>query len=311
MKGIWTMRKIIVGSRRSQLAMTQTKWVIEQLKKAGAQNEFEIKEIVTKGDQIVDVQLSKVGGKGLFVKEIQQQMIAGEIDFAVHSMKDVPAELPEELFISCMPKRVDARDVLICENGYTLETLPEGAVIGTSSLRRGAQMLAARPDFEIQWIRGNIDTRLKKLETENFNAILLAKAGLERMGWTDRVDFEALDADMMVPAVGQGVLAIESRKDDAEVTAVLQLLHDDVTAKAATAERTFLKAIEGSCHVPVGGYATVNGDDVTLTGLIASVDGKEVLRVTKTSSDAVALGNEVADDLLGRGGREILASVNA
>ncbi|KAB2860194.1 MULTISPECIES: hydroxymethylbilane synthase [Exiguobacterium] len=305
------MRKIIVGSRRSQLAMTQTKWVIDQLKKAGAQNEFEIKEIVTKGDQIVDVQLSKVGGKGLFVKEIQQQMLAGDIDFAVHSMKDVPAELPEELYISCMPKRVDARDVLICENGYTLETLPEGAVIGTSSLRRGAQMLAARPDFDIQWIRGNIDTRLKKLETENFNAILLAKAGLERMGWTDRVDFEALDADMMVPAVGQGVLAIESRKDDAEVTAILQLLHDDVTAKAATAERTFLKAIEGSCHVPVGGYATVDGDDVTLTGLIASVDGKEVLRVTKTSSDAVALGKDVADDLLGRGGREILASVNA
>ncbi|UTT42072.1 hydroxymethylbilane synthase [Exiguobacterium aurantiacum] len=305
------MRKIIVGSRRSQLAMTQTKWVIDQLKKAGAQNEFEIKEIVTKGDQIVDVQLSKVGGKGLFVKEIQQQMIAGDIDFAVHSMKDVPAELPEELFISCMPKRVDARDVLICENDYTLETLPEGAVIGTSSLRRGAQMLAARPDFEIQWIRGNIDTRLKKLETEKFNAILLAKAGLERMGWTDRVDFEALDADMMVPAVGQGVLAIESRKEDAEVTAILQLLHDDVTAKAATAERTFLKAIEGSCHVPVGGYATVDGDDVTLTGLIASVDGKEVLRVTKTSTDAVALGNDVADDLLGRGGREILASVNA
>jgi hydroxymethylbilane synthase len=172
-------------------------------------------------------------------------------------------------------------------------------------------MLAARPDFDIQWIRGNIDTRLKKLETENFNAILLAKAGLERMGWTDRVDFEALDADMMVPAVGQGVLAIESRKDDAEVTAILQLLHADVTAKAATAERTFLKAIEGSCHVPVGGYATVDGDDVTLTGLIASVDGKEVLRVTKTSSDAVALGKDVADDLLGRGGREILASVNA
>ncbi|TCI23465.1 hydroxymethylbilane synthase [Exiguobacterium sp. SL-10] len=305
------MRKIIVGSRRSQLAMTQTKWVIDQLKKAGAQNEFEIKEIVTKGDQIVNVQLSKVGGKGLFVKEIQQQMIAGDIDFAVHSMKDVPAELPEELYISCMPKRVDARDVLICENGYTFETLPEGAVIGTSSLRRGAQMLAARPDFEIQWIRGNIDTRLKKLETENFNAILLAKAGLERMGWTDRVDFEALDADMMVPAVGQGVLAIESRKEDAEVTAILQLLHDDVTAKAATAERTFLKAIEGSCHVPVGGYATVDGDDVTLTGLIASVDGKEVLRVTKTSSDVIALGNDVADDLLGRGGREILASVNA
>lgn len=304
------MRKIIVGSRRSQLAMTQTKWVIEQLKKAGAQNEFEIKEIVTKGDQIVDVQLSKVGGKGLFVKEIQQQMLDGDIDFAVHSMKDVPAELPEALYISCMPKRVDARDVLICENGHTLETLPEGAIIGTSSLRRGAQMLAARPDFEIQWIRGNIDTRLKKLETENFNAILLAKAGLERMGWTDRVDFEALDPDMMVPAVGQGVLAIESRKDDAEVTAVLQLLHDDVTAKAATAERTFLKAIEGSCHVPVGGYATVDGDDVTLTGLIASVDGKEVLRVTKTSKDEIELGQDVANELLGRGGREILASVD-
>lgn len=310
MKGTNVMRKIIVGSRRSQLAMTQTKWVIEQLKQAGAKNEFEIKEIVTKGDQIVDVQLSKVGGKGLFVKEIQQQMLAGDIDFAVHSMKDVPAELPDQLFISCMPTRVDARDVLICENGYTLETLPQGAIIGTSSLRRGAQMLAARPDFEIQWIRGNIDTRLKKLDTENFNAILLAKAGLERMGWTDRVKFEALDADMMVPAVGQGVLAIESRKDDAEVIQILQLLHDDVTAKAATAERTFLKAIEGSCHVPVGGYATVDGDTVTLTGLIASVDGKNVLRVTKSSTDEIALGQDVAADLLGRGGREILASVN-
>ncbi|MBR2679650.1 MAG: hydroxymethylbilane synthase, partial [Exiguobacterium sp.] len=137
------MRKIIVGSRRSQLAMTQTKWVIEQLKQAGATNEFEIKEIVTKGDQIVDVQLSKVGGKGLFVKEIQQQMLDGDIDFAVHSMKDVPAELPEELYISCMPKRVDARDVLICENGYTFETLPKGSIVGTSSLRRGAQILAA------------------------------------------------------------------------------------------------------------------------------------------------------------------------
>lgn len=304
------MRKIIVGSRRSQLAMTQTKWVIEQLKQAGATNEFEIKEIVTKGDQIVDVQLSKVGGKGLFVKEIQQQMLDRDIDFAVHSMKDVPAELPEELYISCMPKRVDARDVLICENGYTFETLPKGSIVGTSSLRRGAQILAARPDLEIQWIRGNIDTRLKKLDSENYNAILLAKAGLERMGWTDRVDFEALDPDVMVPAVGQGVLAIESRKDDAEVTAVLQLLHDDVTAKAATAERTFLKAIEGSCHVPVGGYATVDGDDVTLTGLIASVDGKEVLRVTKTSTDGIALGMDVAEELLGRGGREILASVN-
>ena len=304
------MRKIIVGSRRSQLAMTQTKWVIEQLKQAGAQNEFEIKEIVTKGDQILDVQLSKVGGKGLFVKEIQQQMLAGDIDFAVHSMKDVPAELPEDLFISCMPKRVDARDVLICENGHTFETLPQGAVIGTSSLRRGAQMLAKRPDLEIQWIRGNIDTRLKKLETEAYDAILLAKAGLERMGWTDRVAFEALDADIMVPAVGQGVLAIESRKADDEVTALLQLLHDDVTAKAATAERTFLKAIEGSCHVPVGGYATVSGDEVTLTGLIASVDGKEVLRVTKTSTDEIALGQYVAEELLGRGGRDILAAVN-
>lgn len=304
------MRKIIVGSRRSQLAMTQTKWVIEQLKLAGAQNEFEIKEIVTKGDQILDVQLSKVGGKGLFVKEIQQQMLAGDIDFAVHSMKDVPAELPEDLFISCMPKRVDARDVLICENGHTFETLPQGAVIGTSSLRRGAQMLAQRPDLEIQWIRGNIDTRLKKLETEAYDAILLAKAGLERMGWTDRVAFEALDADIMVPAVGQGVLAIESRKADDEVTALLQLLHDDVTAKAATAERTFLKAIEGSCHVPVGGYATVSGDEVTLTGLIASVDGKEVLRVTKTSTDEIALGQDVAEELLGRGGRDILAAVN-
>lgn len=305
------MRKIIVGSRRSKLAMTQTKWVIDQLKRAGAQNEFEIKEIVTKGDQILDVQLSKVGGKGLFVKEIEQQMLDGDIDFAVHSMKDVPAELPQGLTISCMPPRVDARDVLIGENGHTLATLPEGAIVGTSSLRRSAQLLAVRPDLTIQWIRGNIDTRLKKLEEESYQAILLAKAGLERMGWADTLDFEALDPEVMVPAVGQGVLAIESRVDDAEVTAVLQLLHDEETAKAAIAERSFLAAIEGSCHVPVGGYATVEGEDVVLTGLIASLDGKEVLRVTKRSQDSVALGEDVARELLESGGREILDAVDA
>ncbi|WP_214763459.1 MULTISPECIES: hydroxymethylbilane synthase [unclassified Exiguobacterium] len=304
------MRKIIVGSRSSKLAMTQTKWVIEQLKQAGAPYEFEIKNIITKGDRILDVTLSKVGGKGLFVKEIEQQMIDEDIDFAVHSMKDLPSELPTGLIIGATPARVDARDALITKTGGGLDSLPEGAVVGTSSLRRGSQLLKLRPDLKIESIRGNIDTRLEKLKTGPFDGILLAAAGLQRMGWSDEIVSEYISTDDMIPAVGQGILAIECRADDQEVRDLLNLIHDQMTEKVAFAERAFLAAIEGSCHVPVGGFATINEDlSTTLVGFLGSVDGQQILLERETSLDPMQLGQTVATRLLDAGGREILASL--
>ncbi|WP_214846756.1 hydroxymethylbilane synthase [Exiguobacterium sp. s193] len=304
------MRKIIVGSRSSKLAMTQTKWVIEQLKQAGAPYDFEIKNIITKGDRILDVTLSKVGGKGLFVKEIEQQMLDEEIDFAVHSMKDLPSELPAGLIIGATPARVDARDALITKTGGGLETLPEGATVGTSSLRRGSQLLKLRPDLKIESIRGNIDTRLEKLKTGPFDGILLAAAGLQRMGWSDEIVSEYISTDAMIPAVGQGILAIECRDQDQEIRDLLNLIHDQMTEKVAFAERSFLSAIEGSCHVPVGGFATINEDlSTTLVGFIGSVDGTQILLERETSLDPMQLGQLVADRLLDAGGREILAAL--
>ncbi|ACB61589.1 hydroxymethylbilane synthase [Exiguobacterium sp. PvP048] len=304
------MRKIIVGSRSSKLAMTQTKWVIEQLKQAGAPYEFEIKNIITKGDRILDVTLSKVGGKGLFVKEIEQQMIDEDIDFAVHSMKDLPSELPTGLIIGATPSRVDARDALITTTGGGLDSLPEGAIVGTSSLRRGSQLLKLRPDLKIESIRGNIDTRLEKLKTGPFDGILLAAAGLQRMGWSEDIVSEYISTDDMIPAVGQGILAIECRANDQEVRDLLNLIHDQMTEKVAFAERSFLAAIEGSCHVPVGGFATINEDlSTTLVGFLGSVDGQQILLERETSLDPMQLGQTVATRLLDAGGREILASL--
>ncbi|MEH7387739.1 hydroxymethylbilane synthase, partial [Bacillus sp. JJ1521] len=225
------MRKIIVGSRRSKLAITQTNWVIEQLKNLGLPYEFEVKEIVTKGDKILDVTLSKVGGKGLFVKEIEQALYDKEIDMAVHSMKDMPALLPEGLVIGCVPKREDHRDVIISKENISFEKLPSGAIVGTSSLRRSAQLLAKRNDIEIKWIRGNIDTRLSKLETEDYDAIVLAAAGLKRLGWSDNVVSEFVEPEVCLPAVGQGALAIECREDDADILLLLSKLNDEYTQK--------------------------------------------------------------------------------
>ncbi|MBE3569281.1 MAG: hydroxymethylbilane synthase, partial [Bacillales bacterium] len=270
------MRKIIVGSRRSKLAMTQTKWVIQQLKKLNPSYDYEIKEMVTKGDKILDVTLSKVGGKGLFVKEIEQAILNKEIDMAVHSMKDMPAYLPEGLTIGCVPEREDHRDVLISKSGLALDQLPSGAKIGTSSLRRGAQILSRRPDVKIQWIRGNIDTRLKKLETDDYDAIILAAAGLSRMGWTKEVVTQFLDPDICLPAVGQGALAIECRKEDEDLLSLLQGLNCSDTAQSVAAERAFLQKMEGGCQVPIAGFAHVKGEDVVLTALVASPDGKTV-----------------------------------
>lgn len=304
------MRKIIVGSRRSKLALTQTNWVIDQLKKLDLPYEFEVKEIVTKGDQILNVTLSKVGGKGLFVKEIEQAMIDKEIDMAVHSMKDMPAVLPEGLTIGCIPPREDHRDVLISKNGEKFADLPSGAVIGTSSLRRSAQLLAKRPDLAIKWIRGNIDTRLEKLKNEEYDAIILAAAGLARMGWSKDIVTEYLDPELSVPAVGQGALSIECREDDHDLLQLLNHLNDETTNKAVQAERAFLHKMEGGCQVPIAGYAhMLNESDVQLTVLVGSPDGSIIYKEQLTGTNPIELGHEAAKRLTEHGAKELIERV--
>ncbi len=305
------MRKIIVGSRRSKLALTQTNWFINELKAAGAPFEFEVKEIVTKGDQILDVQLSKVGGKGLFVKEIEQALYEKEIDFAVHSMKDMPAVLPEGLVIGCIPPREDARDAFISKGHVKFSELPAGAVVGTSSLRRSAQLLTVRPDLEIKWIRGNVDTRLAKLETEEYDAIILAAAGLKRLGWSEDVVTEFLSVEDCLPAVAQGSLGIECREDDTELLDELAKLTDRLTWQEAHAERAFLAAMDGGCQVPIAGYATSNGEEITLTGLVAAPDASVVYKETVVGSDAQKIGEELATILTKQGAFDLIQRVKA
>lgn len=305
------MRKIIVGSRRSKLALTQTKWFIEELKASGAPFEFEIKEIVTKGDKILDVQLSKVGGKGLFVKEIEQALFDKEIDFAVHSMKDMPSVLPEGLVIGCVPPREDPRDAFISTNHVKFADLPQGAVVGTSSLRRSAQLLTLRPDLEIKWIRGNVDTRLAKLETEDYDAIILAAAGLKRLGWSDEVVTEFLPVDDYIPAVAQGSLGIECRADDEELLVALAKLTDEATKIESETERTFLAAMDGGCQVPIAGFAQAKDGEIVFTGMVAAPDASIFYKETITGTDAETVGKEVARMLTAQGAYDLIQKVKA
>jgi len=262
------MRNIIVGTRQSALALTQTNQVIDQLKAAAEQYElpftFELRKIVTKGDRILDVTLSKVGGKGLFVKEIEQALIDEDIDIAVHSMKDVPSELQEGLVLAATPERVDPRDALITRGGCSLDELPQGALVGTSSLRRASQLQAYRPDLRMQSIRGNIDSRLRKLESEGFDAIVLAAAGLTRMGWQDRIT-QLLPPGICLPAVGQGALGLECRGGDSAVVDLLSWINHRPTALAVKAERTLLARLNGGCQVPIGAYAIILDHSVGLS----------------------------------------------
>lgn len=305
------MRKIIVGTRKSKLALTQTNWVMEQLKKLNPSLEFEVKKIVTKGDQILDVTLSKVGGKGLFVKEIEKAMYDKEIDIAVHSLKDMPAETPEGLTIGCIPIREDHRDAYIANDNVALHDLPEGAIVGTSSLRRGAQVKAFRPDLEIKWIRGNIDTRLRKLKEEDYDAIILATAGLKRMGWSDDVITEYLEPEVCIPAVGQGALAIECREDDDELRELLNEFNHEYTHRTVMAERTFLDLLNGGCQVPIGGYAYLNGDEVVLTAMVGTPDGTTILKEEVRGHDSIEVGREAANRIISRGGEKIIEDARA
>ena len=305
------MRKLVIGSRRSKLAMTQSRQFIDSLKKIDPSLEIEIKEIVTKGDQIVDKQLSKVGGKGLFVKEIENELYSHEIDMAIHSLKDVPSVISEGLTLGCIPDRENPFDAYVANDHVALEDLPEGSIVGTSSLRRGAQIKAKYPHVEIKWIRGNIDTRLQKLQDEDYDAIILAAAGLKRMGWSDDIVTSYLDKETLVPAIGQGALGIECRSDDQELLDLLNQVHNQNVADCVTAERTFLKQMDGSCQVPIGGYATKDDDGtIEFTGLIMSTDSKERYQHTARGNDPVQLGQEVSQVLKDQGAYEIIRKLN-
>ncbi|GKS18919.1 hydroxymethylbilane synthase [Staphylococcus argenteus] len=305
------MRKLVVGSRRSKLALTQSQQFINKLKVIEPNLEIEIKEIVTKGDKIVDKQLSKVGGKGLFVKEIQHELFEKNIDMAIHSLKDVPSVIPEGLTLGCIPDRELPLDAYISKTHTPLSQLPDGSIIGTSSLRRGAQILSKYPNLEIKWIRGNIDTRLEKLHTENYDAIILAAAGLRRMGWTDDTVTTYLDRDTLLPAIGQGALGIECRSDDVELLELLNKVHNEEVAKCVTAERTFLAEMDGSCQVPIAGYATISDQkEIEFTGLIMTPDGKERFEFTSTGTDPVELGKLVSNKLKEQGAYDIIKRLN-
>ena len=305
------MRKLVVGSRRSKLALTQSKQFIDKLKAIDPSLEIEIKEIVTKGDRIVNQQLSKVGGKGLFVKEIQNELFNNDIDMAIHSLKDVPSIIPEGLTLGCIPDREIPFDAYIAKNHVPLEELPKNSIVGTSSLRRGAQILSKYPHLKIKWIRGNIDTRLNKLETEDYDAIILAAAGLKRMGWSDDVVTTYLDKDTLLPAIGQGALGIECRSNDIELLELLQKVHNNEVANCVTAERTFLASMDGSCQVPIGGYANYNNNnEIEFTGLIMTPDGKERYEHTEVGTDPVKLGNRVSEILKEQGAYEIIRKLN-
>lgn len=313
------MRKIVVGTRQSALALTQTGQVVEHLRKLcedhGIEAEFELKKIVTRGDRILDVTLSKVGGKGLFVKEIEQALMDGEIDLAVHSMKDMPFELPAGLTVGAVPKREDPRDCLIMREGYGIDDLPQGAKVGTSSLRRASQLQHYRPDLKIEPVRGNIDSRLRKLETEGFDAILLAGAGLHRIGWSDRIS-AYLEPELCLPAVGQGALCIECRDNDPFILELLSKYRHEETAIAVAAERSFLGRLNGGCQVPIGAYAKLTGEmgrdgrpQIELTGMVGSPDGSKILKDTQRGTDPEALGMGLAESLIAKGAAELLAAV--
>jgi hydroxymethylbilane synthase len=301
---------LILGTRGSKLALHQSEWFQSRIHAVMPDVQVTLRKIQTSGDKIVDVPLAKIGGKGLFVKEIEEALLAGEIDLAVHSMKDVPAQLPKGLEILCVPPREDARDALISRDGRSFKDLPRGATIGTASLRRQAQLLNARPDLRIVMLRGNLDTRLRKLKEGQFDAIVLAAAGLHRLAWAHEIT-EYLDPSVSLPAIGQGALGIEGRSDDQFVRSVLDRLNDRATATTVTAERAFLARLEGGCQVPIAAYATLSDGQVMLDGLVAGVDGKTVLRdrIQGSSHDAHALGVQLAGRLLARGGDKILRDI--
>jgi hydroxymethylbilane synthase len=306
-----TTHTLRIGTRGSRLALWQAHWVQHQLEQLHSGLTVSLVPITTQGDKILDVPLAKVGGKGLFVKELEEALYDGSVDLAVHSMKDVPSVLPPGLILPCIPPREDPRDALVTPDGCGFAQLPRGARIGTSALRRQAQLLHQRPDLRIVSLRGNVETRLRKMEEENLDGIVLAAAGLKRLELAECVS-EYLDTSLSLPAIGQGALGLECRQDDARTLDLIAPLHHADTAVAVTAERAFLRRLNGGCQVPLAAYATVAGDRVTLTGLVAEIDGSCLLKETLAApvAQAEAIGRQLAERLLAQGADRILAALD-
>jgi hydroxymethylbilane synthase len=302
--------KLTFATRPSALARWQTQWVIHALQGMFPDLECEEKVITTKGDKILDKPLPEIGGKGLFTQELESELLSGAVHCAVHSLKDLPVQNPDGLTIGCIPVRAEVRDALISRDGFTLATLPQNAVVGTSSLRRAAQLLAARPDVKIESLRGNVDTRLRKALEGQYNAIILAGAGVTRLGLSEHVS-EWLSLDLMLPAPGQGALAVQCRVDDQTTLGLLAALDDESTRSTVTAERAFLSGLGGGCAVPVAAYAetVVNSrvSGIRLTGLVISTDGTKAIRVNGEGASPLQLGQELAQNALTQGADEILA----
>ena len=306
-----TSKTIKIGTRGSKLALWQANWVKSALNAGNTSIAVELVPIKTKGDKILDVPLAKVGGKGLFVKEIEDALLNGRIDLAVHSMKDMPSEIPDGLCVGAIPEREIPQDVLISKKGLLLHDLIPGASIGTSSLRRSAQLLHARPDLVILPLRGNLDTRLKKLETENLDAIILAAAGVKRLGLENRIT-EYLDENVMLPAVGQGALCIEIRQNDPEIEPIIAALNHQQSWTVVMGERAFLNRLEGGCQVPIAAHGKIEKNTFTLCGLVASVDGTTVIKETLSGPEdsSESIGVKLADRLLSMGAKTIMENLN-
>jgi hydroxymethylbilane synthase len=307
------VRTIRIGSRKSQLALVQTYWVREQLQKSFPDITFEVHTMSTQGDKILDVALAKIGDKGLFTKELELGMLSQEIDFAVHSLKDLPTNLPEGLTLAVITERENPADALVVNDKYKdkqLETLPAGAVIGTSSLRRLAQLRHKFPHFTFKDVRGNLNTRLAKLDAGEYDALILAAAGLERLGMSDRIH-QIIPPEISLHAVGQGALGIECRADDQEIITILKAIEHPPTRDRCLAERAFLRVLEGGCQVPIGVNTEISGDNLTLTGIVASVDGQKLVKdtVSGAAQESEKLGAQLAELLRQKGAQEILEEI--
>ena len=308
-------RTVRIGSRKSQLALVQTYWVQEELQKNFPDINFEVETMSTQGDKILDVPLAKIGDKGLFTKELEVGMLEKKTDLAVHSLKDLPTNLPEGLMLGCVTERENPADALVVHEKFKdkqLETLPEGAVIGTSSLRRLAQLRHHYPHLEFKDVRGNLNTRLAKLDAGEYDAIILAFAGLHRLGMGDRIH-QVIPPEVSLHAVGQGALGIECREGDSDILNLLKSLEHTVTAQRCYAERAFLRELEGGCQVPIGVNTQIEGEKLTLTGLVASLDGKKLVKdvVIGTAAEAEQIGIELAKKLTEQGAQEILDEILA
>ena len=305
-----TEKIIRIATRKSPLALWQAEHVAKRLEETFPEIKTELVTMVTKGDKILDAPLAKIGGKGLFVKELEQGMLEGTADIAVHSMKDVPVEFPEGLHLAVILEREDPRDAFVSNHYASINELPENAKIGTCSLRRQCQLKEKRPNAEILPLRGNVNTRLAKLDAGEFDAIILASAGLKRLGMSERIT-ACIDTSLSLPAIGQGAIGIECRSDDIEVNQLLKALHDEQTTIRITAERAMNARLNGGCQVPIAGFAEIEDNKLWMRGLVGNPDGSIIYRSERTGniSDAAAIGKAVADDLLAQGADKILQAL--